>query len=171
MAFKWLKRVVEFFEDRADAIEELFTQPEPQKRTPKQRRKSTRRRKGWLSTVVDKVVDKVDDIIPPEPADTRPFAHLGIFDTPNTYPDHWSQAERNIFDTEPNTLRALYDQDEWDELQDAFYDGWLETGLSKEEHQAARERFYAVSGVVESSFDWEAWRRYIDTYVSPGVAA
>lgn len=89
----------------------------------------------------------------------------------NTYPDDWQPHEIDFFNAEPNNYRELYSAREWDELQDSFYTGWLENGISPTEHDEARERWYDLSGVLKESFDWQAYREYIDAYGSPELAA
>lgn len=84
------------------------------------------------------------------------------------YPDDWSQAARDFWDNEPNTYRELYDDSrEFEQLQNAFDQGWIATGISKEEHEQGRQEFYAISGTQESSFDWEAFREFILSIDTP----
>ena len=80
--------------------------------------------------------------------------------THEPYRDGWGENERDLWDTEPNTYRELYSADEWEQLQEAFHNGWLETDMSKEQHEQWREMFYDISGVEPQSFDWEAYREY-----------
>lgn len=89
----------------------------------------------------------------------------------NDYPSYWEPHERAFFDEEPNNYKELYTDAEWEDLQDAFYTGWLERDLSHEERQAARDEWYDLSGVLPESFDWEAYREYLATYVSGSLAA
>ncbi len=76
------------------------------------------------------------------------------------YREGWDKNERDFWDAEPNTYRELYDAQEWHDLQEAFQMGWIETGMSKEDHAQWREQFYDISGVEPQSFDWEAFREY-----------
>lgn len=93
------------------------------------------------------------------------------FNDHGPYPAQWGADERELWDNEPNTARDLYDDSEWEDLQRSFHFGWLATGLSKSEHEQARNEFYGLSGVDPSSFDWEAFREYWADHDSPGVAA
>lgn len=78
------------------------------------------------------------------------------------YPESWSQNARNLWDSEPQTYRELYDSDEeWQDLQDAFDIGWIQVGISRDEHEAGRQTFYEISGTQESSFDWAAFREFL----------
>lgn len=95
---------------------------------------------------------------PPEP----PVEGLD-WDNHGPYPEHWTQSQRDLWDSEPQTYRQFYTADEWEQLQEAFDYGWFHhrEGMSKEEHEQWRQRFYDISGVTESSFDWEEFRAYI----------
>lgn len=78
------------------------------------------------------------------------------------YPEDWSQAAKDFWDGEPNTYRDLYDSaEEWQDLQEAFDRGWVQTGISRDEHEQGRQDFYEISGTQESSFDWDAFREYL----------
>lgn len=77
------------------------------------------------------------------------------------YPDDWSDAAREFWDSEPNTYRELYDSREFEILQNAFDVGWIQTGITFEEHEAGRQDFYDMAGIVPESFDWEAFREYL----------
>lgn len=80
------------------------------------------------------------------------------------YPESWSDEARHFWDSEPMNYRELYDsREEWEDLQDAFDKGWIETGISYEEHEAARQDYYDLSGTHESSFDWDAFREYLQS--------
>lgn len=94
-----------------------------------------------------------------------------FFNEPNTYPKDWTPRQRQFFDEEPNNYRGLYSADEWPELQDGFQKGWLDTGISKEEHELGRRKWFETSGVTEDSFDWEAYRGYLRDIGSPSLAA
>lgn len=91
------------------------------------------------------------------------------------YPEQWGNIQKRFFDSEPNTFRELYSGKEWGQLTNNFNKGWIQTHnssgrkLSKREHEAARQRFYRLSGVQESSFDWEAYREYLQAVGSPSL--
>lgn len=170
--FSFFRRVLEFLEDRADDLIELITTPEPEQRSPKQNRRSSRRQREFKKRVQKRVKDVVADVLPPEPEDRRISPQVDrLFAVKNTYPKKWSPRAREFFDEEPNTYRGLYSQEEWDDLQDAFYRGWIVTGISKPEHEQGRQDFYDISGVTEASFDWEAFRRFITDIGTPELAA
>lgn len=90
------------------------------------------------------------------------------------YPDDWSDAAREFWDSEPANFRELYSLPEWEALQEAFEGGWLATPnkpyrfsvsndyyMTKQWHDEYRQDYYEISGTVESSFDWEGYREYL----------
>lgn len=77
------------------------------------------------------------------------------------YPDDWSPAARDFWDEAPMTEREFYNDSQWDDLQDAFERGWLHTGMTHDEHEAARQEFYDLAEITEDSFDWDAFREYL----------
>lgn len=83
------------------------------------------------------------------------------------YRSDWGRKEKKFFDSEPNNFRELYTANEWLEVQEAFTEGWVavewNTGerITREEHEAARQRYYDLTGTAESSFDWEYFREYL----------
>lgn len=85
------------------------------------------------------------------------------------YPDDWGPEQIRFFNSESGTFRALYESDEeYEDMQDAFAEGWLffhdDDGnrLTREDHEIARRDFFAISGMHESSFDWEGYREYLE---------
>lgn len=88
------------------------------------------------------------------------FGDDGFWDQ-GPYPEDWNQPQRDFWDAEPNTYHGYYDEPEWESLQEAFHFGWIETGMSKEDHEAWREEYYELSGTTEDSFDWEAFHDYL----------
>lgn len=62
------------------------------------------------------------------------------------------------------TYRNFYDSDaEFEQAQNAFDIGWIQFGehLTYDDHEQARQEFFELAGVDESSFDWEAFREYL----------
>lgn len=88
------------------------------------------------------------------------------------YPEEWGPEQIRFFNSESGTFRELYEsQEEWEDVQDAFGRGWLffkdptrDDGhrLTKSEHEEARQEFFQLSGMSESSFDWEGYREYLE---------
>lgn len=90
------------------------------------------------------------------------------------YLDGWGEPERHLWDTEPANFHELYPDDaEWTRLQEVFDTGWVwerdGDNPSKEERDAAREEYFDLTGTLESSFDWEAYREYLTEKGSPSV--
>ena len=84
------------------------------------------------------------------------------WDNHGPYPESWGDAERELWDREPFTVRDLYDADEWRNAQELFEEGWLNTvDPLLEDRYDAREAFYDLVGIDGRSFDWEAWREYM----------
>jgi hypothetical protein len=106
------------------------------------------------------------DVTPaPSPSDEyEPPANRDDFDSDFThgpYRKGWGALEKRFWDTEPNTYRQLYSsEDEWLRLQTAFHEGWIASDMSFHQHEAARQRYYRISGTTSASFDWEAFREY-----------
>ena len=92
------------------------------------------------------------------------MADLGQY---GSYPDDWGPHEIDFFNSEPQTFREFYTEEEWEDLQDAFAYGWIyfrdenDRKISKGEHEQARQRFYDITGTQESSFDWDGYREYL----------
>lgn len=117
----------------------------------------------------------------PKPAPEEP-RNGPVFDWDNanaTYPEHWGPLERQLWNSEPQTYRDAYTDQEYTQLQEAFEHGWLTTrnhsnkdfreNISKDEREAWRERFYDITGVVAGSFDWSGFREYLIEVGSPTI--
>lgn len=85
------------------------------------------------------------------------------------YPEEWGPEQIRFFNSESGTFRELYEsQEEWEDVQDAFGRGWLffreedGTRMTREDHEYARQEFFQLSGMSESSFDWEGYREYLE---------
>lgn len=85
----------------------------------------------------------------------------GPFDEHGPYPEGWGEHEIELWDSEPNTYSAFYSRDEFRELQTSFEQGWLTGGIDPDERENAREAFYNLTGVMPSTFDWQAYRDYL----------
>lgn len=114
---------------------------------------------------------------PPAEPPGKPRFDIDPFDH-GPYRKGWGRCEREFWDSEPQTYRAMYTDAEWKELQESFHFGWIFGGknvpagahrMTRAEHEEWRERFYVMSNTSPASFDWGAFREYLQCIGSPGV--
>jgi len=73
------------------------------------------------------------------------------------YPFDWGEAEENFWDRQMDGY-LFSDQDEYDRIQELFYEGFMRDDISTEDRSAAREEFYEESYIVD--IDWDAFAEY-----------
>jgi hypothetical protein len=98
----------------------------------------------------------------PVPEEVPHERQVSNYDQPEvTYPRGWGQADRAFWDAEvPPDYRRYYSEDEWDNAQEAFEQGWMYPSRSQEAVQEYRDRFFDISTMDQDQFDWQAFREW-----------
>jgi len=86
----------------------------------------------------------------------EPFAYQGG----GPYPETWEEAGQVFWDTNAQTIGGFEDSYNYEEIQQAFYDGFMATDaeVTSAERIAAREEFYDLSDLY--TIDWDSFRDY-----------